>query len=366
MDLFEIKKALQVIQNELHNFISLTTKEELVIKKRSLEEATMQNNFYSNKDNVRQVTSELRQLNELLNLVDKTNKEVLDLNELLSMDYNDIVEMEEDIINEYQQLNEDYQQLKILMLLNDEYDSNDALLEIHSGAGGTESQDWVEMLYKMYLNYAKKKSFKISVLDASYANDVGIKSIVLKIQGSYAYGLLKNERGVHRLIRISPFDSNKRRHTTFALVSISPILEQIDKISIDEKDLVIDTYRSSGAGGQSVNTTDSAIRITHVPSGIVVTCQNERSQLLNKKEALSVLESKLLQLEIDKQNELKRSLKGDVVDINFGSQIRSYIFHPYQMVKDHRSKYENSNPEALLSGNLDDVIASVLQYSKER
>ncbi|MDR1781535.1 MAG: peptide chain release factor 2 [Bacilli bacterium] len=366
MDIFELKNNIQKIEDELTNIINIDNIHNLSENKVNLEKVMLEDGFYNNQKKVNEVTNKLSSINKILDLYEVVTKQIKDFNELLELNIDDLLQLKDDINNDYSLLEDNVNQLKILSLLNDKYDDCDALVEIHMGAGGTESQDWVDMLYKMYINYAKKKGFGISIVDASYASDVGIKSIMFKLKGSYAYGLLKNERGVHRLIRISPFDSNKRRHTTFALVSVSPILEEVKDIEINDKDLVIDTYRSTGAGGQSVNTTDSAVRITHVPTKIVVTCQNERSQLQNKEEALRVLKSKLLQLELDKQNELKRNLRGENIDINFGSQIRSYIFHPYQMVKDHRSKYESSNPQSLLDGNLEDVIASVLQYSKER
>lgn len=366
MELYEIKSYLPKLKEELASIINEDDVNELNEEKKSCEDKMLRPGFYDDHELVTETTAKLSTVNKLLDLYKVIVKQLAELEEFLTLSLDEIAQLATEINDEFSSLQHNIKELRVLTLLNEEYDGNDALLEIHMGAGGTESQDWVDMLYKMYVNYAKKKGFKVDVVTASYASDVGIKSIMFKISGNYAYGLLKNERGVHRLVRISPFDSNKRRHTTFALVNVSPILDQMNDVVIDEKDLIIDTFRASGAGGQSVNTTDSAVRITHVPTKIVVTCQNERSQLRNKEEALKVLKSKLLQLEIDKQEALMRNLKGENIDINFGSQIRSYIFHPYQMVKDHRSKYESSNPQSLLEGNIDDVMASVLQYSKER
>ena len=237
--------------------------------------------------------------------------------------------------------------------LNGPYDRNDCILEIHPGAGGTESCDWASMLYRMYLRWCEKKRFKTTILDYQEGEEAGIKSVSIKISGTNAYGLLKRERGVHRLVRLSPFDSNNRRHTSFASVEITPEIEQDTNIDIDEKDLKIDVYRSTGAGGQGVNTTDSAVRITHLPTKIVVTCQNERSQIQNKEQAMKVLKNKLLLKKIEEQEEEMNKIKGIQSNINFGSQIRSYVMHPYSMVKDHRTGVETSNVDKVLDGDLD-------------
>ena len=237
--------------------------------------------------------------------------------------------------------------------LNGPYDRNDCILEIHPGAGGTESCDWASMLYRMYLRWCEKKRFKTTILDYQEGEEAGIKSVSIKISGTNAYGLLKRERGVHRLVRLSPFDSNNRRHTSFASVEITPEIEQDTNIDIDEKDLKIDVYRSTGAGGQGVNTTDSAVRITHLPTKIVVTCQNETSQIQNKEQAMKVLKNKLLLKKIEEQEEEMNKIKGIQSNINFGSQIRSYVMHPYSMVKDHRTGVETSNVDKVLDGDLD-------------
>ena len=237
--------------------------------------------------------------------------------------------------------------------LNGPYDRNDCILEIHPGAGGTESCDWASMLYRMYLRWCEKKRFKTTILDYQEGEEAGIKSVSIKISGTNAYGLLKRERGVHRLVRLSPFDSNNRRHTSFASVEITPEIEQDTNIDIDEKDLKIDVYRSTGAGGQGVNTTDSAVRITHLPTKIVVTSQNERSQIQNKEQAMKVLKNKLLLKKIEEQEEEMNKIKGIQSNINFGSQIRSYVMHPYSMVKDHRTGVETSNVDKVLDGDLD-------------
>ncbi len=253
---------------------------------------------------------------------------------------------------EIKQIDPELEKLEVVLLLNKPYDSYNVILEIHTGAGGTEANDWVAMLYRMYLRYFENQEFTYEILSEIKGEEVGYKSISILVKGDYAYGYLKHEHGVHRLVRISPFDSNARRHTSFAFVDVVPYLDKDINVEIDEKDLKIDVFRSSGAGGQSVNTTDSAVRITHLPSGIVVNCQNERSQLQNKEQALAVLKNKLWVLEQTKQEESLKAIRGDTVDINFGSQIRSYVMHPYSMVKDHRTNTEVHNVNKVLDGDI--------------
>ena len=246
-------------------------------------------------------------------------------------------------------------------MLNGPYDKNDCVLEIHPGAGGTESCDWANMLYRMYLRWCEKKNYKVTLLDYQAGEEAGIKSVSILIKGMYAYGYLKNEKGIHRLVRLSPFDANNKRHTSFASVEVTPEMNQEANIEIDEKDLKIDVYRSTGAGGQGVNTTDSAVRITHLPSKIVVTCQNERSQIQNKEQALKVLKNKLLLRKLEEQEQELKSIKGEQSNIEFGSQIRSYVMHPYSMVKDHRTNVETSNVSKVLDGEIDLFIESNLK-----
>ena len=258
-------------------------------------------------------------------------------------------------------LPKEMEELNLLLLLNGPYDKNNCILDIHSGAGGTEACDWALMLYRMYTRWCEKKNYKIELLDYQDGEEAGIKSASLLIKGYNAYGYLKNEKGVHRLVRLSPFDSNNRRHTSFASVEVTPEIEQDNSIEIDEKDLKIDVYRSSGCGGQGVNTTDSAVRITHLPTKIVVTCQNERSQIQNKEQAMKVLKNKLLLKKIEEQEQELNKIKGNQMNIEFGSQIRSYVMHPYSMVKDHRTNYETSNVTKVLDGNIDEFIESNLK-----
>ncbi len=257
-------------------------------------------------------------------------------------------------------------EFELKLLLNGDNDINDAIITIHPGAGGTESQDWAEMLYRMYSMWAESKGFKFNVIDFQNGDEAGLKDCTVEISGDYAYGLLQAEIGIHRLVRISPFDSNSRRHTSFASVSVSPAVDEDIDIEINQKDLRIDTFRSSGAGGQHVNKTDSAIRITHIPSGIVTQCQTQRSQHKNKDQALKVLKSKLFQLEMEKQFLNKKELEGEKKDIGWGSQIRSYVFHPYNMIKDHRTKHEVGNIKSVMDGNIDDFIYSYLLDKMEK
>ena len=258
-------------------------------------------------------------------------------------------------------IKEDLKSLSIYLLFNKPYDKNNCIVEIHPGAGGTESCDWANMLYRMYTRYCEKKNFKIELLDYQAGEEAGIKSVSFKVKGEYAYGYLKNEKGVHRLVRLSPFDSSNRRHTSFASIDVTPEISKDIKIDINEKDLKIDVYRSTGAGGQGVNTTDSAVRITHLPTKIVVTCQNERSQIQNKETALQVLKSKLYVLEQQKKEQELAKEKGVQSNIDFGSQIRSYILHPYSLVKDHRTNYETSDTKSVLDGEIDKFIESNLK-----
>ena len=251
------------------------------------------------------------------------------------------------------------------VLLSEEVDPNNAIVSINSGAGGTESCDWAEMLYRMITRWGESKNFKIQKLDFQSGDTAGIKSVTLTIEGAYAYGMLKSETGVHRLVRISPFDSNARRHTSFASIFVSPEVDDDIEIDIQDKDLKIDVYRAGGAGGQSVNTTDSAVRITHAPSGLVVTCQNERSQLQNKQQAMKVLRSRLYEKAMEEKRAKENEQEANKKKIEWGAQIRSYVLHPYKMVKDHRTNHESSNADKVLDGDLDLFMDSFLRWSVE-
>lgn len=294
-------------------------------------------------DNYQEIYDNLNYYVEMLEIVN---------NDELSEIANNVLELESKI-----------SELEINTLLNKEYDKYNCYLEIHPGAGGTESCDWASMLSRMYQRYAQIMNFTCEVLDEQKGDEAGIKSVTLHIKGLYAFGYLKCEKGVHRLVRISPFDSNARRHTSFASVSVIPEIDNNIDIEIKESDLKIDVYHSSGAGGQSVNTSNSAVRITHLPTNTVVTCQNERSQMKNKEEAMKVLKSKLYQIELEKQEKEMNKLKGINESINFGSQIRSYVLEPYTLVKDARSGYETSQAAKVLDGNIQELIESVLKVN---
>lgn len=323
-------------------------------------------NIWNNPSNAEKITKELSDLKKLVAPVIKIkeNVEVLkQFNEFSSL------EMDEELKLQFESLFKETSELlkkeKILTYLSGKYDNNPAIFEIHAGAGGTESCDWVAMLARMYTKYFDKKGYSYEMIDKQDGEEAGFKSVVYIVKGSYAYGYLKNEKGVHRLVRLSPFDSNNRRHTSFAAVDVIPEFDNNIDINLNEKDLRIDVYRSTGAGGQGVNTTDSAVRITHLPTGIVVTCQNERSQLKNKETALKVLKSKLYQIELKKRQDAVNNIKKDHNEIEFGSQIRSYVLHPYSMIKDHRTGYETSNVNKVLDGDLDGFIESNLKGEKQ-
>ena len=326
-----------------------------------LESLMLDVNFWNDKDNSEKIVSELNSLKRSLSDISKVKDEIndaLELIELLKSDSNDDVKRElESNVSKYEDI---VSNLEVEVLLNGEYDKCDAIIDIHPGAGGTESCDWASMLYRMYTRYCEKHDYKIEVVDYQDGEEAGIKSASMIIRGINAYGYLKNEKGVHRLIRISPFDSNKRRHTSFASVDVTPIYENSD-FKIDPNEIRIDIYRASGHGGQGVNTTDSAIRITHIPTKIVVTCQNERSQIRNKETAMNVLKNKLYKLELEKKEKELNSIKGENKDINFGSQIRTYTLHPYSLVKDHRTNTECGDPTKVLDGDIDIFINANLK-----
>ncbi len=321
--------------------------------------------FWNHKENADHVISEMNQLNGILRDITKVKEQIqsnLELLDILKDDYD--AKMFESLCDEAEVINQDLEKLNTLLLFSSEYDMSNCIVEIHSGAGGTEACDWAMMLYRMYQRYIESHQYKIEIISLQDGEEAGLKSVTFLVKGNYAYGNLKGEKGVHRLVRLSPFDSSNRRHTSFASVDVTPEINKTVDVIIEEKDIRVDVYRSTGAGGQGVNTTDSAVRITHLPTGIVVTCQNERSQIQNKETALKVLKSKLYVLEQQKLEQEINSEKGEQRNIEFGSQIRSYVMHPYSLVKDHRSGYETSNVKAVLDGALDPFIESYLKGGK--
>ncbi len=335
-------------------------------RKQELETLASDPNLWNDSDNAQQVTSELSRVQNELNLLGKLRRRVEEMPLLfeLALDEND-ESAYEDALAEVESARNEISSLEIETLLNGEYDHRNALVTIRSEAGGVDAADWAEMVMRMFLRYCEKKNYQVQILDTSYGEEAGIKSVTFKVEGPYAYGSLSVEQGTHRLVRISPFDSNSRRHTSFAGVEVVPVVEKSDAIEIDEKDLRVDVYRSSGPGGQGVNTTDSAVRITHIPTGIVVSCQNERSQLQNKATALAVLQSKLLERRHAEEQAKIDALKGDSGG-SWGNQIRSYVLHPYQMVKDHRTDYETGNTQAVLDGDLSGFIDAGIRWRRTR
>lgn len=325
-----------------------------------LENETMQSDFWSDQEKAQSIIGELNSLKEIYNSVFSMKEKINTNLELLDL-MGDDAETVELIGNETKDYTKKISELEIYLLLNGPYDKNNCILEVHAGAGGTEACDWASMLYRMYLRYLEKHNYKYTVLSYLEGEETGIKSVSIKVVGLYSYGYLKCEKGVHRLVRLSPFDANNKRHTSFASVLVTPEFNNDVDVKIDEKDLKIDVYRSSGAGGQHVNTTDSAVRITHLPTKIVVTCQNERSQIQNRETAMNILKGKLKLLELEKQQNELNSIKGESVNIEFGSQIRSYVMHPYSLVKDHRTNYETSNVSSVLDGDIDGFIDAYLK-----
>ncbi len=322
-------------------------------------------NIWNNPSNAEKLTKQMNVLKEMINPVMKLKSNIDILKQYEEFNEN---ELDDDIKKEFEDIfsetNELLEKQEILTYLSGEFDNNDSIFEIHAGAGGTESCDWAMMLARMYTKYFDKKGYSYEIIDEQPGEEVGIKSITYIVKGNYSYGYLKNEKGVHRLVRLSPFDSNNRRHTSFAAVDVIPEFDDNVDVEIKDTDVRIDVYRSSGAGGQGVNTTDSAVRVTHIPTGIVVTCQNERSQIKNKETALKVLKSKLYGIKLKEKKDKIDSMKSDHSGIEFGSQIRSYVLHPYSMIKDHRTNYETSNVNKVLDGNLDGFIESCLKGEK--
>lgn len=341
--------------------------ENIKIELSNLENETKQPEFWNNPN---ENTHILKQINNLKNKIDSYKKIEISLNDIIQM--NDLVELEneesleEELLYSIKKIEKDLNKLEINILLSEKYDSNNAILTLHPGAGGTESCDWVQMLYRMYTRWALDNNYEVKELDYLEGEEAGIKSVTFLIKGPYAYGYLKGEMGVHRLVRISPFDSGGRRHTSFASLEVLPEITEDIEININPDDLRVDTYRSSGAGGQHVNKTSSAVRITHIPTNIVVSCQSERSQIQNRETAMKMLKSKLLNLKEKENKDRIEDLKGSQMDIAWGSQIRSYVFCPYTMVKDHRTNYEVGNVESVMDGNINEFINEFLKYNKDK
>ena len=343
------------------NLFDISTLEKELKK---LEAETVDPNLWQDTKNSNKILSRIKKINSKVLSYRKIENDIKNLKELTELtNIEPDEEIAKDIIKSTKISEKEIEKLEIATLLSGNYDNNNAIVTIHPGAGGTESQDWAEMLYRMYVRWATKNNYEVKELDYLEGEEAGIKSVTFEIIGEYAYGYMKGEMGVHRLVRISPFDSGGRRHTSFASVEVLPEITDDIEIDINSDDLRIDTYRASGAGGQHINKTSSAVRITHIPTNIVVACQSERSQIQNRETAMKMLKSKLLDLKEKEQKEKIEDLKGDQKDIAWGSQIRSYVFCPYTMVKDHRTNYEVGNVEAVMNGEIDEFMREYLKLS---
>ena len=358
----ESKQRLAALREVIDEVADALDVPALESRKAALEEEQNQDGFWTDQAKSQRVNKELKQVSDKLAKIKKLRDRAEDIGVLI-----ELAEMEEaleelpNVEEELAKLSEEAETMKIAALLKGKHDGCDAILTLHAGAGGTEAQDWCSMLFRMYTRYAEKRGYSSKVLDMLPGDEAGIKSVSFEIDGDNAYGYLKAEKGVHRLVRISPFDANSRRHTSFASLEVMPVIQDDAEIQIRQEDLKVDTYRSGGAGGQHVNKTESAIRITHIPTGIIVACQNERSQIQNREVAMRMLMSKLVELREREQMEYEQSLKGELKKIEWGSQIRSYVFCPYTLVKDHRTGYENPNVQAVMDGDLQDFIVEYLK-----
>ena len=329
---------------------------------KEIDELMLDTSFWNNSEIANKLVMEVKKLKDIVNNIENIHSDIKENLELIedTSDYEILLLAE----NELNYLNTIIDKLELETYLSGEYDDANAIIEIHAGAGGTESCDWANMLYRMYIRYASSSGYKLEEIDRQDGDEVGIKSVMFQINGSMAYGYLKGEKGIHRLVRISPFDSNKRRHTSFASVDVIPEIDKNIDIEISDSDIRVDIYRSSGPGGQGVNTTDSAVRITHIPTGIVVTCQNERSQIRNKEKAMEVLKNKLYLLEIEKQNNKINDIKGERLSNGWGSAKRSYVMCPYTMVKDNDSGYETSSVDKILDGEIEEMLVASLKVGE--
>lgn len=320
------------------------------------------NLFWEDQAKANQISKELKDLQNMVGDLKALTERVEELEILYELNSQEnSMEIWQEISSKIEQLEKEMHHQERNLILSGEYDEKNTIVSIHPGAGGTESQDWAEMLLRMYLRWAERNQFKTEIIDLLPGDEAGIKSVTFTVSGKNAFGLLKSEKGIHRLVRISPFDANKRRHTSFASIDVIPEIEDEVEVDIEESDLRIDTYRSTGAGGQHVNTTDSAVRITHLPTNIVVQCQNERSQYSNKLTAMKILKARLFEYYQSKKEEEMEKVTGEKKDIAWGNQIRSYVFQPYQMVKDHRTMMESSNVQAVMDGEIQDFIDAYLK-----
>lgn len=364
MDIDECKNRIQQASSMIDDAYAAVAPEKLKARRAELAERQNDPSLYKDPKAAQAVNSEAKYIDGVLKKFERLYQTVADLSamaELLSVEAD--AELAAELETETEALISAADEAQIAALLKGEYDKSDAILTLHAGAGGTEAQDWVSMLFRMYKMYCEKTGYDVEVLDRLDGDEAGIKSITFIARGVNAYGYLKAEKGVHRLVRISPFDANARRHTSFASLEVMPEIKDDVSVTINPDDIRVDTFRSSGAGGQHINKTDSAIRITHFPTGVVVTCQNERSQTQNREMAMIMLKSKLVELKEREAAEKAASIKGDLKKIEWGSQIRSYVFQPYTLVKDHRTGYENSDIQSVMNGDIGDFIIDYLKKS---
>ncbi|WP_054252995.1 peptide chain release factor 2 [Neofamilia massiliensis] len=358
LDQERLNNARETIEN-LGQSITIEEKRKEAL---DLEKKTLEPGFWDDTDKAQKLIGQINGLKSYVEAYDDLNDQAEEIEILIELlREEDDEESYKDLEKALEKLEKNTKSFEIKTLLTGEYDKENAILSIHAGAGGTEAQDWADMLLRMYTRYAEGKGYKVTVLDILKEEEAGIKSATLSIEGLNAYGYLKAEKGVHRLVRISPFDAAKKRHTSFASVDVYPEFSEQIEVDIKDEDLKIDTYRSSGAGGQHVNTTDSAVRITHIPTGVVVQCQNERSQIQNREKAMQLLTAKLLAIKEEEQKEKIEDLQGNYNQIAWGSQIRSYVFNPYQMVKDHRTNIEVGDTQRVMDGDLDIFVDGYLQ-----
>ncbi|MGN0740918.1 MAG: peptide chain release factor 2 [Treponema sp.] len=357
----ELKMPIAELKENIMNVWGCLDSDAIYKKIAEQEELTTQSNFWENQENAQKVMNKIKTLKQRVEPWKELISEVSDIEALYELaEESPDSETEDEIKKMFAQANEKYEKLSVLNLLSGEVDNSSAFLTIHSGAGGTEAEDWAYMLSRMYTRWAERRGFKIETVDILEAEG-GIKSITFQIDGEYAYGYLKGEAGIHRLVRISPFDANARRHTSFSSVFVFPVLDDTVEVEIRPEDLRVDTYRAGGKGGQHVNKTDSAVRFTHLPTGIVVACQSERSQIMNRQTAMSILKAKLYEYYREQKEKENSKFAAEKKDISWGNQIRSYVFQPYTMVKDHRTKYESGNIQAVMDGDIDQFIESYLK-----
>ncbi len=362
----ELKAQTQDLKDRFDQVLKVLNPDKLREELRSLDQEMSRQDFWEDQARAKEVIQRRKWIEETLSQIEAVDKALKDVEELAQVSDETDTEAWAIIGDELTQIEEKVKKLEIKTFLSEEMDPKNAYLTVQAGAGGTEACDWAQMLLRMYRRWAERKGFDVEVVDITPDDVAGIKSATLLIKGPYAYGYLKGEQGVHRLVRISPFDASARRHTSFAAVSVMPQIDETIKVEIRDEDLKIETFRASGAGGQYVNKTDTAVRITHIPTGIVVSCQQERSQFQNKRKALELLKAKLYQLERQKLMEKKKQYEGEKTDIGWGHQIRSYVFQPYKLVKDLRTGYETSNVEAVMDGEIDEFIESYLRYRAQK